>query len=63
MVAVVAPVLQVPPPVFPESVTLPPLQNETGPLAVITGVEGGWLNVTIITFEVALPQAFVFVTE
>ena len=41
MVGVVAPVLQVPPAVLPESITLPPLQSETGPLAVMTGVAGG----------------------
>ena len=63
MVVVVAPVLQVPPPVLPESLTLPPVQNETGPLAVMTGVAGGWLSVTTITFDVALPHALVFVTE
>jgi hypothetical protein len=63
MVGVVAPVLQVPPPVFPESITLPPLQNVRGPFAVITGLTGGWLNVTTIMFEVTLPHALVFVTE
>ena len=63
MVVVVAPVLQVPPPVLPESITLPPLQNEIGPFAVMTGVAGGWLSVTSITFDVALPHVFVFVTE
>ena len=63
MVGVVAPVLHFPPPVLPESITLPPAQNVSGPFAVITGLTGGWLNVTTILFEVTLPHAFVFVTE
>ena len=40
MDAVVAPVLQVPPSLLPDSVTLPPLQNEVDPSAVMTGVAG-----------------------
>ena len=63
MVGVVAPVLHVPPPVLPESITLPPVQNVSGPFAVITGLTGDWLKDTTIIFEVILPQAFVFVTE
>ena len=63
MDVVVAPVLQIPPPVLPESMTLPPVQNETGPFAVMTGVAGGWLKDTTITFDVALPHPLLFVTE
>jgi hypothetical protein len=35
-------------------ITLPPSQNEIGPLAVIVGVEGGVFTVTVVVSEVAL---------
>ena len=40
-----APVLQTPP-IFPESVTLPPAQNVVGPLAEIVEAIGNGLTVT-----------------
>ena len=40
-----APVLHIPP-IFPESVTLPPSQNEVGPLAEIVEAVGNGLTVT-----------------
>jgi len=45
------------------SVTEPPAQNVVGPSAVITGVDGFALTVTVVAAEVALqPLAFVMVT-
>ncbi len=41
--------------------TLPPAQNVVGPLAVITGVGGTGLTVTVTEFDVAL-QPFALVT-
>ena len=46
MVGVVAPVLHVPP-TLPERITLPPPQNEVGPLAVIMDAVGNGLIVII----------------
>lgn len=65
MFCVVAPVLQR---LFTaeleESVTLPPVQNVTGPLAVTIGVEGFALTVTVVAADPAVqPLAFETVTE
>ena len=47
MDAVVAPLLQVPP-LFPDNVTLPPVQNDVGPPAEIIDATGSGLTVTDI---------------
>ena len=55
MVGVVAPVLKVPPLLFPESVILPPAQIVVGPLAVITGTGGGMPNVIELLLKLMAP--------
>ena len=47
IVGVVAPLLHVPP-ILPESITFPPIQNASGPPAVIIEAVGAALIVTII---------------
>ena len=63
MLAVVAPVDQrYEAPELDVSVTLPPVQNVSGPLAVIVGAEGIVLTVTVVAAEAALWQPAAFVT-
>ena len=62
MVGVVAPVLQTPP-LFPDKVTEPPLQNVVAPPAVIVAAVGTGLTVTTMLLEVVLPQELVVVTK
>ena len=52
---VVAPVLQVPPFIFPESVTLPPIQNVNAPLAVMTGTMGRMATSTTLPSKLIAP--------
>jgi len=44
-------------------VTLPPAQNVVGPEAVIVGVAGRALTVTVVAFEGTLWHPFGFVTR
>jgi len=47
-----------------DSVTLPPVQKVTGPLAVTTGVDGLALTVTVVAADPAVhPLALETVTE
>ncbi len=62
MLACVPPLLQVPP-LFPDKVTEPPLQNVVAPPAVIIGVTGNGFTVTSMLFDAVLPHEFVVVTE
>ena len=63
MDVVVAPLLQVPPLIFPAKVTVEPVQIVVGPLAEITAAVGKGLTVTAIAFEFTEPQLFAFVTK
>lgn len=54
MVEVVAPLLHVPPLLFPLSTAKPPAQNVVGPPAVIVDAKGCGLTVIVILFEVAV---------
>ena len=62
MVAVVAPLLQVPP-TFPDKVTVLPAQKVVGPLALMLDAIGAALTITLIVFEFTLPQPLVLVTK
>ncbi len=62
MVGVDAPVLQTPP-LFPNRVTKPPLQNVVKPPAVIVGAVGKGFTDTTILFDIVLPHELVVVTE
>jgi hypothetical protein len=44
------------------SVTLPPAQNEVAPPALIVGVAGAGLTVTVVAADAALLQPFVVTT-
>lgn len=61
--AVVAPLFQVPPLLFPDKVTVEPVQIVVGPFEEITAVVGKGLTVTAIVFEFTEPQLFEFVTK
>ena len=54
IVGVIAPVLQTPP-TFPESTTLPPMQNVTALFAVIIEAVGCMATFTILVFSSILP--------
>ena len=63
MVAVVAPLLHVPPLLFPDKVTVLPAQKVVAPPAVIVDAVGAAFTMTLIVFEFILPQPLVFVTK
>ena len=54
IVGVVSPLLQIPP-TFPESMTLPPSQNDVAPFAVIIDAIGGNPIVTILLCKEIAP--------
>ena len=60
---VVAPLLQVPPLLFPDKVTVEPVQIVVGPLAAIVAAVGKGFTVTAIVFELIVPQLFELVTK
>jgi len=63
MLAVVAPVDQrYDAPALEVRVTLPPVQNDNGPSAVIVGAAGTVLTVTMVAAEAAEVQPAAFVT-
>ena len=59
----VAPLLHVPPLLFPDKVTVDPVQIVVGPLAVTVAAVGKGFTVTAIVFEFTVPQLFEFVTK
>ena len=59
----VAPLLHVPPLLFPDKVTVVPVQMVVGPLAVIVAALGKGFTVTAIVFEFTEPQLLAFVTK
>ena len=61
--AVVAPLLHVPPLLFPNKVTVLPVQIVVEPLAEITEAVGKGLTITAMVFEFTEPQLFEFVTK
>jgi hypothetical protein len=61
--AVVAPLLHVPPLLFPDKVTVEPEHIVVAPLAEMTATVGNGLTVTAIEFELTVPQLFELVTK
>ena len=55
--------LHIPPLLFPDKVTVEPVQIVVGPFAVIVAAVGKGLTVTAIVFELIVPQLFEFVTK
>ena len=62
MLGVVAPLLQVPP-TFPDKVTVLPAHKVVAPLAEIVEALGVALTVTVIEFQLTLPQELLFVIK
>lgn len=63
MVAVVAPLLHVPPPVLPDSVTVLPAQKVVAPPAVIVDATGAGFAVILIVLELTEPHELLLVTK
>ena len=63
MVEVVAPLLHVPPLIFPDKVTVLPAQKVVAPPAVIVDAVGAAFTITLIVFELTLPQELELVTK